>query len=146
MRNMLVRLIEMGLGTILVISALIHIAGPWFFLEAATRYRILPVTALVWVLPFLMAIQLVSGTALVFGLFRGGVLWVAGGLFACFLLAQVCVLCRGIQVICGCFGSASHAVSVWSVLQLTAMLFLVIMAMRMRQKIDLFSIPRPAKE
>lgn len=109
---------EMLLGSMFIVSSLIHFTGPYFFLEAAIRYRIVNGDVLVWLLPFLTGLQFSIGICLVFGLARRAALISAASILFMFLVSQLIVLFRGIEVSCGCFGTSSHKVDVISVSKL----------------------------
>lgn len=122
--KLLLRMGEIGIGLMFIVSSLIHIAGPYFYLESAIRYQIASGDFLSLAIPFLTALQLVAGTSLLLGLFRRPALAWSGILFLGFCVAQLTVLWRGIEVSCGCYGTSSSQVSIESVMQLLLMFLL----------------------
>ncbi len=118
------RIVEFVIGLMFLISGLIHLSGPYFFLEAALRYELFGVDVLIWVLPILAAAQLVIATALLVGFAPRVCLVISGIMFSVFAVAQLSIIFRGISASCGCFGSVSSQVGLFSVAKLLALLVL----------------------
>ena len=114
---------ELLVGCMLLVSGLIHLSGPYFFLETAIRYQILSPSILVWLLPILVALQFILGICLLARFTLANALLCSGVLFLLFALAQISVLIRGISTGCGCFGSQSEIVGFMSVAKLLALSF-----------------------
>ena len=110
--------LETGIAAMLLISVLIHLSGPYFFLESAARYQILNVDYLVFVLPCLAALQFVLAICLLTRYESQITLFLVGALFLGFMVCQISVLIRGITTDCGCFGNASESIGVFTVTRL----------------------------
>lgn len=113
--------VQLLLGAPLVISGLIHLSNPYQFLEAVLRYDVLYDE---WASVFanmMIFLSMITGLALIFDLFPQGALAISVGMFTMFAVAQLSVLVRGINAMCGCFGSFSHEVSWYSFSTLVAM-------------------------
>ena len=98
-------------GLPLIVSALIHFAGPFFFLEAILQYQLVRgVTGQILAMAIMVA-SLMLGTALIFfpRLARAASL-LAFILYLSFLIAQVSAIVRGLNIACGCFGPTNHHV------------------------------------
>ncbi len=109
------RIIEIGIGTVFVVSGIIHTNNPCEFLNAVLHYEIvfgIWATTIAIILPaleFLVGVCLVTGTA------RIGALAMSSALLGIFAVAQGAALYRGLEIDCGCFGRYSHRVSAKSV-------------------------------
>lgn len=115
---------EIGIGILLLVAVLIHLSGPFFFLESAARYQILDATSLAYLLPFLVSLQFVLAICLLVRFAPRLSLLLVGLMFAVFMLCQLSVLLRGLTADCGCFGSASDAIGAFSILKLLALVIL----------------------
>lgn len=116
--NLFACVLDTVVAAMLLVSVLIHLSGPYFFLEAAARYQIFSSDYLVFILPFLAAVQFVLALCLLIRYESKITLFLAGVLFWGFMACQLSVLVRGISADCGCFGSASEEISVVTILKL----------------------------
>jgi uncharacterized membrane protein YphA (DoxX/SURF4 family) len=122
-RRVLLLCARFALGGVFVIAGALKIADPTGFATAITHYQLLPEWA-----PLLAAmlptIEIVGGAALLAGPLpwrRAGALCL-GALMILFMVAAASALARGVDVACGCFGSASGAVSAWTLVRDGALL------------------------
>jgi uncharacterized membrane protein YphA (DoxX/SURF4 family) len=104
-----VRVCQVAIGLVLIVAALPKIGDMSSFATAVHNFRIVPVVTenlLAMMLPW---IELVAGLALILG-FRaraGGV--IATALMGVFLVAILAAMVRGLDIECGCFGTADAA-------------------------------------
>ena len=95
--------VQIALGAIFVVAALPKIADPPSFAHMIYNYRLVPgplVNALALVMPW---VEILTGLALILGVWRREAAIVAGLLIVVFLAAIGWNLARGHAVDCGCF-------------------------------------------
>jgi uncharacterized membrane protein YphA (DoxX/SURF4 family) len=101
--------LRLALGGMLCYAAFFKLKAPWDFAEKIAGFRLLPAQcnqALAVTLPWQeMAVALL----LVLGLWKRPAAWVACAMFASFAVAVSIALARGLDIECGCFGTASGA-------------------------------------
>jgi uncharacterized membrane protein YphA (DoxX/SURF4 family) len=122
-RRALLLCARFALGGVFVIAGALKIGDPAGFATAITHYQLLPEWApvLATVLP---TMEIVGGAALLAGpppWRRAGALCL-GALMVMFTVAAASALARGVDVACGCFGSASGAVGAWTLVRDGALL------------------------
>lgn len=91
------------LGMIFIVVSIDKIADPLAFAKSISDYRLISgpsAIALATVLPW---IELLSGMAILFGLFLRGSSLLIGSLLTVFSLAVLIALARGLDIGCGCF-------------------------------------------
>jgi hypothetical protein len=106
-QSVTVPLLRCILGSLLVWAGFSKLQSLWLFSEALANYRLFPAQlnqALAITLPWL---ELGSGLLLLAGVWVRPSGWMAAGLFACFALASLSALLRGLNIECGCYGTAS---------------------------------------
>lgn len=88
------------------------------FLEAIGNYQLIPDAALPLLAVVVPPIEIVAGAALVTGIGKRGAALVSFAMLGVFAIAISQAVLRGINIDCGCFGSAAAAqASWWSVLR-----------------------------
>jgi uncharacterized membrane protein YphA (DoxX/SURF4 family) len=95
--------VQIALGAIFVVAALPKIADPPSFAHMIYNYRLVPgplINALALVMPW---VEILTGLALILGVWRREAAIVAGLLIVVFLAAIGWNLARGHAVDCGCF-------------------------------------------
>lgn len=101
--------LALALGGLLGYVGIAKLADPQGFAMELAGYRLLPAQAnqtLAVILPWL---ELLCGAALVLGLWVRAAAMVSGALMLIFAAAVVTALARGLDISCGCFGTAHAA-------------------------------------
>ena len=116
LENVLFWALRLGLGGLLIWSGVAKLGDPAKFASEIANYQLLPSVS-----PFMAVtlppVEVVLGLALVVG----RVPWVRAAALAAtlvlgvFTLAVTTVVARGISVECGCFGTGSSLVTMWTV-------------------------------
>lgn len=97
---------------VLGVAGLLKLRDPALFAQDIANYNLVPRTAL-WSLAYLLPpLELVSAAALFHPRYRPAGWLLCGGLFTLFAGAVASAVARGLDVSCGCFGSAM-TVSWW---------------------------------
>ncbi|HEX8172271.1 MAG TPA: MauE/DoxX family redox-associated membrane protein [Thermoanaerobaculia bacterium] len=95
--------VQLALGAIFVAAALPKIADPPAFAHMIYNYRILP-GALINLSALAMPwVELLSGLALILGVWKRGARWIITILLVTFMIAISINLARGNAIDCGCF-------------------------------------------
>jgi len=103
-------------GLPLIVSGLIHLAGPYFFLEAVLQYQLIRGLPAHFIAMLMMVSSVVLGTAIVFFPRMGPVsLGLSAVIFLSFVVAQVSAVVRGLNIACGCFGATNHQIGWMSI-------------------------------
>jgi hypothetical protein len=99
-----IRCLALGLGFILVRSAMFHVENNYAFLLSLDSYKLVPLTAAVPAAALVPYFQLTVGVMLLFfpKSWLSAFGWCAG-LFLVFTGAQVIDYARGLNIACGCF-------------------------------------------
>lgn len=95
-----------AIGLVMIVAALAKIGDPGTFAVQIRHYRMTPPGAenlLGSVLPW---IELMAGLALVLRVRARSGAWLAAGLMGIFTLAVGMAIARGLDIECGCFGTA----------------------------------------
>lgn len=98
--------IRIVLGFLFILAAIEKIAQPEEFAKAITNYRLLPnatVNVFAIVLPW---VELLAGLSIFVGLLTRGSSIIITFLLGVFILAIAISLARGLDISCGCFGTA----------------------------------------
>ncbi|OGF14681.1 MAG: hypothetical protein A2W00_03990 [Candidatus Eisenbacteria bacterium RBG_16_71_46] len=101
-----IRISRIAVGLVMLAAALAKIGGPASFAAQIRHFRMLPdgpENLLAITLPW---IELLAGLALVAGVRARAAAWLSLGLMAVFTLAVGQALGRGLDIECGCFGTA----------------------------------------
>jgi uncharacterized membrane protein YphA (DoxX/SURF4 family) len=129
--------VQIGLGAIFVVAAIPKIADPPSFAHMIYNYRLVPgfaVNALALVMPW---VEILTGLALILGVWPREAAALAGLLLLVFIAAIGLNLARGHAVDCGCFDIHSAGKSRpellndmrWVLIRDTAMLLMVVQIM-----------------
>jgi putative oxidoreductase len=114
----LCRVIDLGIGFVLLRAALAHLGNPYFFLSSIYDYQLLPPRAGEVVAVVLPHIELTVAVCLVLGWWRHAAALVAGFMLFGFSAIQSVAWARGLEISCGCFGpSSTETVGGWAVLR-----------------------------
>jgi putative oxidoreductase len=102
----LVRVCRIGVGLVMLAAALGKIGDPAAFSSQIHHYHLMPIGAenlLAIALPW---IELLAGLALVLGVHARSGAWLSAALMIVFTLAVGTAVARGLDIECGCFGTA----------------------------------------
>lgn len=101
-----IRLCRIAIGLVMIAAALGKIGDPGAFATQVHHFRLIPVGAenlLAIVLPW---VELIAGLALVLGVRARSAAWLSAAMMVVFTLAVSLALARGLDIECGCFGTA----------------------------------------
>lgn len=93
-------------GTVFVLAGLAKLRDPQLFAMQLRGFRILPDPYPAWVALGLPWIELLGGLSVIAGPLRRGALLLLNACLLVFLAAMVSAVVRGLDIECGCFGSA----------------------------------------
>jgi uncharacterized membrane protein YphA (DoxX/SURF4 family) len=116
--------LRLGLGALFIVAGVLKLKDPTGFATEIVNYRFLPELA-PWLAATLPAIEVALGAALVFApaAWRRAAALATTALLVVFTVAVTQAVVRGINVDCGCFGSAAAGpVSMWTILRDLALL------------------------
>jgi putative oxidoreductase len=103
---LLVRVCRIGIGLVMLAAALGKIGDPVAFSSQIHHYHLMPIAAenlLAIALPW---IELLAGLALVLGVHARSGAWLSAAMIIVFTLAVGTAVARGLDIECGCFGTA----------------------------------------
>jgi len=103
----LVIVVRVVLGCVFVYSGLVKIQHPYDFLSNLYAYELTGPRTGILVAVVLPWLEVMLGICLVSGLLAGGAMLSSAILLAGFCLVQASAIHRGLEISCGCFGSAS---------------------------------------
>ncbi|MDZ4658732.1 MAG: MauE/DoxX family redox-associated membrane protein [Bythopirellula sp.] len=120
---------------VLLYSGLVHAWQPYFFMYSIAAYKIVSAQLAGVVGIFIPYLQIVLALCIAFRKAEKVALWMAGGLFATYALAQASVLARGLEIDCGCFGFVASQVNGFSIMIPLALLMACVLAVQ-RHRFD----------
>ena len=101
--------LRLGLAGLYLFAAIPKIIDPWSFARAIHNFRILPTAVIPPLSVWLPVFEAVAAVAAATGiLYRGGVLALSA-MSAVFALGISSAMVRGLDIDCGCFGSAANS-------------------------------------
>jgi len=103
---MLVRVCRIGIGLVMLAAALGKIGDPAAFSTQIHHYRLVPVGAENLLAVLLPWVELLAGLALVLGPHARSGAWLSAAMLAVFTLTVGTAVARGLDIECGCFGTA----------------------------------------
>jgi len=103
---MLIRVCRIGIGLVMLAAALGKIGDPTAFSAQIHHYRLVPVGAENLLAVLLPWVELLAGLALVLGPHARSGAWLSVAMLAVFTLAVGTAVARGLDIECGCFGTA----------------------------------------
>lgn len=98
-------------GAVFIYAGVLKALDPLHFAIDIQNFRILPWPLAVRLAFYLPWLEILCGLALIVGWLRSGAVTILGLLMLIFLGATVAAKARGIDLACGCFGSASKNLS-----------------------------------
>ena len=102
----LIRVCRIGIGLVMLAAALGKIGDPAAFATQIHHFRLIPIGAenlLAIVLPW---VELIAGLTLVLGVHARSGAWLSSAMMVVFTLAVGAAVARGLDIECGCFGTA----------------------------------------
>jgi uncharacterized membrane protein YphA (DoxX/SURF4 family) len=120
-RRVLLLASRLVLAAIFLYAAASKIPDMAAFATDVANYRLLPAALVPWAAAAVVGIEVVTGLALLLGVYVRGAALVAASLLVVFIAGLAQALLRGIDLRCGCFGG-EEAASWWTVLRDVAML------------------------
>jgi len=103
---LMVLVLRVALGALFVYAGALKIGHPLDFQQAIENYRLLPKVATLPLAFYLPWLEIVCGLALIFGRSLRAAAGIVAALCIVFLLALIQAWMRGLDIQCGCFGSA----------------------------------------
>jgi putative oxidoreductase len=108
-RSIILWSLRIGLAGLYLFAAVPKILDPWSFARAIHNFRILPDAVIPLLSVWLPAFEAVAAVAVATGiLYRGGLLALSA-MSAAFALGIFSAMVRGLDIDCGCFGSAASS-------------------------------------
>ncbi|HEX9786075.1 MAG TPA: MauE/DoxX family redox-associated membrane protein [Opitutaceae bacterium] len=107
MKRWAVRGVRVIVGALFIYAGWLKSRDPGALIRDLWNYRLIPEDAAYWIAAALPYLEIVAGIALITGLQRRGAHLVLGGMLAVFIGALASAWFRGLDINCGCFGSAS---------------------------------------
>ena len=105
--TLLVLLLRLGVGAALLIAGASKLLDPAAFAAALERYHLFPAWSLAPLAHLVPPLEVLAGAALLLRRFSQGAAGLATALSAGFVVSLGSAWLRGLDVDCGCFGSAS---------------------------------------
>ena len=96
---------------VFIYAGALKVVDPAAFAKDISNFHMVPWTLGVGLAFYLPWLEMICGAALFFGRLRSGAIGILTGLTAVFIAATILARLRGIDVNCGCFGSASKDLS-----------------------------------
>lgn len=107
-----VRLIlALAVGGVFLYAGALKVRDPLRFASDIDHYQMIPWTVGVRLAFYLPWLEILCGLALVFQRLFAGAIVLSGGLMLVFLVATAWARLHGIDITCGCFGTASSNLS-----------------------------------
>ena len=98
-------------GAVFLYAGIAKVADPLHFASDINNYQIIPWTIGVRLAFYLPWLEIICGLALIFHRLFSGAVVITSALMLVFIGATVAAKARGIDVACGCFGSASSSLT-----------------------------------
>ena len=99
-------LFRIAIGLVMLAAALGKIGDPAAFATQIHHYRLIPVGAENLLAILLPWVELLAGLALVLGVRARSGAWLSAAMMTVFTLAMSAAVARGLDIECGCFGTA----------------------------------------
>ncbi|MGH8020645.1 MAG: MauE/DoxX family redox-associated membrane protein [Opitutaceae bacterium] len=103
------RLARWIVGALLIYAGGLKAGAPGSLIRDIWNYRLIPDDAAYWLAAGLPCLEIVAGLALITGLQTRGAHLLAASLLIAFIAALASAWIRGLDIACGCFGTASAA-------------------------------------
>jgi putative oxidoreductase len=106
-RSLFWRLVAVAIGVVFIYAGVLKAWDPIAFTRDIQNFHLLPWPVSVRLAFYLPWLEIVCGLALLTGYLRRGAEGILTVLIVCFIAATVAAKIRGINLDCGCFGSAT---------------------------------------
>ena len=103
---LLIRVCRIGIGLVMLAAALGKIGDPAAFSTQIHHFHLVPVAAENLLAVLLPWVELIAGLSLVLGAHARSGAWLSVAMMAVFTLAVTTAVARGLDIECGCFGTA----------------------------------------
>jgi uncharacterized membrane protein YphA (DoxX/SURF4 family) len=100
------QLLSLLFGAVFVYAGGVKALDPTAFLMDVRSFQMLPDPSAAWLALALPWLEILAGLAVVTGLFRGGGLLLLNAALIMFFIAITIAWSRGLDIRCGCFGTA----------------------------------------
>ena len=110
-RSWLWPVLSIAVGAVFIYAGVLKAWDPVHFTSDIENYRILTYPLAVRLAFYLPWLEILCGLALIAGWLRSGAVAILSGLMLVFIGATIAAKARGINIDCGCFGSASKGLS-----------------------------------
>ncbi len=101
------RLLALALALLLLRSAFAHLGNPYYFLSTVYSYQVTSIGVGKWFALVLPYLQLLMAICLLARWWVPAAYLIITGMFLAFLVAQLLVLHKGLEISCGCFGASN---------------------------------------
>ena len=102
----LIRVCRIGIGLVMLAAALGKIGDPAAFATQIHHFRLIPIGAENLIAIVLPWVELIAGLTLVLGVHARSGAWLSSAMMVVFTLAVGAAVARGLDIECGCFGTA----------------------------------------
>ena len=109
MKQLAATVLRVGLGVTFLYAASTKVGDLVTFAEEIANYQMLPAVLVPVVAAILPGLEIALGLALILGVWTRTAAALTGGLLAVFTVGIAQALVRGIDLRCGCFGTAEPA-------------------------------------
>jgi putative oxidoreductase len=109
--HLLVRIVAFLVGGLFLYAGIVKALDPLRFANDINNYHLVPWSLTVRAAFYLPWLEIVCGLGLIFHRLFSGAVAITFALMVVFLVATVSAKVRGIDISCGCFGSASSSLS-----------------------------------
>lgn len=124
-------------GAVFVYAGVLKVHDPLQFANDVSHYRIIPWPVGVGLAFYLPWLEILCGLALIFHRAFAGALAVTSALMLIFIGATIWAKFQGINVACGCFGTASSNLTLtWHLVINSAILAVLIVLWFTRERVD----------
>lgn len=94
-------------GALFVYAGVSKANDPGQFIRDIWNYQLLPESSAFWIAAYLPYLEILAGIALIAGFQRSGARLLLSGMLLVFVAMLIAAWARGLDISCGCFGTAS---------------------------------------
>jgi uncharacterized membrane protein YphA (DoxX/SURF4 family) len=122
-RDIIVFVVRAMLAGTLIAAGWPKAAAPGAFIRDIWNFQLLPEPWAYWIAAVVPYLEITTGVALITGLQRRGAHVIVGALLLVFLGFHLSAWARGLDISCGCFGTAVPHSTAWHPLWWIALIF-----------------------